>query len=130
MVNCHSIDEEIAYGLLPYDISVSRFYSLHIIHKLGNPGRQIVSSIGAPIEGISHFVDFHLGPLVRKISTYIKDVTNFKTKLNTDTKCQLAQSWQLLMLHLYMPTLLTMKGSRPVELHWKQEKSNNLPQMI
>ena len=66
MVNRHSIDEEIASGLLPDGIRVSRFYILPKIHKPGNLGRSIKSSCAAPTEGISRFVYLHLGPLVRK----------------------------------------------------------------
>ena len=77
MVNCRSIDKEIARGLLPADIRVSMFYILPKIHKPGNPGGLIVLSCGSPTEGISQFVDFHPGPLVRKIASYIKDMTDF-----------------------------------------------------
>ena len=40
-----------------------------------------MSSCGSPTEGISKFIDYHLSPLVRKITSYIKDTTDFLKKL-------------------------------------------------
>ena len=37
----------------------------------------------SPTEGISHFVDYHLAPLVKNIPSYIKDTTDFLNKLRT-----------------------------------------------
>ena len=42
----------------------------------------IVSSCGAPTENISLFVAYQLRPLVKKISSYIKDTNDFLVKLN------------------------------------------------
>ena len=88
MVNRCSINEDIACGLLPDDIMVSRYYMyiLPKIHKPENPGRPSVSSCGAPTKGISYFVDFHLGSLVKKIPSYIKDMTDVLIKFNTVRK--------------------------------------------
>ena len=70
-------------SLIPQKSKASRFYILPKIHKPGNPGRPIVSSCGAPTEGISHFVDYHLAPLVKNVPSYIKDTTDFLNKLQT-----------------------------------------------
>ena len=83
MRSCQVIDEETMRGLLPKDPRASRFYILPKIHKPGCPERPIASSCGAPMERISHFVDLHLGPLVRDIPSYIKDTTDFLQKLQT-----------------------------------------------
>ena len=48
-----------------------------------NPGRPIVSSGASPTEGISHFVDYHLAPLVKEIPSYIKDTMDFFNRLQT-----------------------------------------------
>ena len=61
----------------------ARFYLLPKIHKLGNPGRLIISSCDAPTERISKFVDHHLRPLVRTIPSYIKDTTDFLMKVQS-----------------------------------------------
>ena len=38
-------------------------YTTPKIHKAGNPGRRVVSSINSPSK-ISEFIDFHLQPIV------------------------------------------------------------------
>ena len=53
------------------------------VHKLGNPGRPIVSSNSHPTERISHFVDYHLQPLVHKLPSFVKDTNDFLNKLLT-----------------------------------------------
>ena len=83
MVRRCSIDKDTMSCVMPNEVRTSRFYILPKIHKPGCPGRPIVSSCGAPTEGISRLVDFHLRPLVGKIPSYIKDTTDFLLKLNT-----------------------------------------------
>ena len=55
------------------NLRAGRFYLLPKIHKLGNPGRPIISSNGHPTERISEFVDYHLKPLAQTLPSYIKD---------------------------------------------------------
>ena len=71
--------------LQPKNSRTSRFYILPKLHKPGVPGRPIVSSCRASTEIISQFVDYHLGPLVCKIHSYIKDTSDFLLKLQTVT---------------------------------------------
>ena len=75
------LDRDTFAYLRPITVKTSRFYILPRIHKAGSPGRPIVSSCEAPTENISKFVDYHLGPLVSKIPSYIKDTTDFLLKL-------------------------------------------------
>ena len=85
MVCHHSIDEEMVQRLIPDEARVSRFYVLPKFTNLETLVDQSYHpSCGAPTEGISHFVDFHLGPLVRNIHvpSYIKDTTDFLMKLD------------------------------------------------
>ncbi|XP_072166144.1 uncharacterized protein [Diadema setosum] len=51
------------------------------IHKLGNPGRPILSGNGSPTENISLFVDHHIKPLVSFAPSYIHDTPDFLRKL-------------------------------------------------
>ena len=67
--------------LLPRNARTSRFYILPKIHKTWLPGRPIVSSCEASTENVYKFVDCHLGPLIRKIPSYIKDTNHFLLKL-------------------------------------------------
>ena len=75
-----SIDEETYKYLTPLTAKPSRFYLLPKIHKPGNPGLPIVASCDAPTEKISEFVDYHLRPLVRNISS---DTTDFIHKIQS-----------------------------------------------
>ena len=59
------------------------FYLLPKIHKgvIPPPGRPILSANDCPTEKISGFVDFFLRPFVSKLPSYIKDTSDFITKL-------------------------------------------------
>jgi hypothetical protein len=54
------------------------FYLLPKVHKKGVPGRPVVSGCGTPTEKLSHWVDYHINPLVEKhVDSYIKDTSDF-----------------------------------------------------
>jgi hypothetical protein len=57
------------------------FYMLPKIHKQGNPGRPIVSACGGPTSKLSGFIDEHLKKVVTKVPSYLKDTTDFLSKL-------------------------------------------------
>ena len=67
--------------LRPRDARTFLFYILPKTHKVGIPGRPIVSLRGSPVEKISLFVDYCLNPLVKKIPSFIKDTNDFLCKL-------------------------------------------------
>ena len=83
MVSHGGPDKETMKCLLSEEIRTSRFYILPTckIHKKGNPGRPIISSCVASTEEISHFVDYHLAPLVNTLPSHIMDTTDFLVKL-------------------------------------------------
>ena len=49
------------------------FYMLPKIHKEGNPGRPIVSTVNCPTELIREYLDSIFAPMVEKLPTYVKD---------------------------------------------------------
>ena len=57
-------------------------YFLPKIHKPNNPGRPIVSACGCPTEIISSCLDHVMAPLVRNLSSYIKDTKHALQILN------------------------------------------------
>ena len=63
--------------------NLGKFYLLPKIHKnpIKPPGRPIVSNCGMPTENLSEYLDFHLQPLVKNIPSYIKDSSDFISKL-------------------------------------------------
>ena len=54
----------------------SQFYHLPKIHKPNHPGRPIVSACSCPTENISAYLDEVMAPLVRGLSSYVKDTNH------------------------------------------------------
>ena len=77
------LDEKIAEQLKPRNPRTPRMYLLPKIHKPGNPGRPVVSSIGCHTERISKYVDHYLQPINQSLPSYVKDTTNFLNKLDS-----------------------------------------------
>ena len=50
-----------------------KFYLRPTIHKIGNPGRPVVSLVNCHTSNISKYVDYHLQPIVKEMSSYVKD---------------------------------------------------------
>jgi hypothetical protein len=67
--------------LLVSDPRTPCFYMLPKIHKLGNPGRPIVSACGGPTSNLSAFMDEHMKLVVKTIPSYLRDTTDFLSKL-------------------------------------------------
>ena len=64
-------------------VKPGQFYILPKVHKSGNPQRPIVSSDSHPMECLSHFVGYHLQPLINKLPSFLKDANDFLHKLLT-----------------------------------------------
>ena len=75
-------NENIANGLKNPSPRTPQFYISPKIHKEGNPGRPVVSSINCHTANISKYVDYHLQPIVKQIPSYVKDNNNFINKIN------------------------------------------------
>ena len=76
------INENIANGMKNPSTRTSQFYISRKIHKKGNPGRPVVSSINCHTANISKYVDYHLQPIVKQIPSYVKDTNDFINKIN------------------------------------------------
>ena len=63
---------------------LGRFYLLPKIHKRlnGVPGRPVISNCGYFTENISEFLYYHLQPLAKTVTSYIKDTNHFLKKLS------------------------------------------------
>ncbi|OXA47181.1 hypothetical protein Fcan01_18000 [Folsomia candida] len=66
----------IAQRLIEKSPRCSQFYLLPKIHKVGNPGRPIVSTVSCPTSLISAFVDSVLHPIIAQTPSYLKDTTD------------------------------------------------------
>ena len=67
-----ALDENMAEKLKPHNPKTPRLYLLPKVHKPGNPGRPVVSSIGCHTERISKYVDHHLQPLNQSLPSYTR----------------------------------------------------------
>ena len=81
LLTSKKISKCLADGLKLKEVKTSNFYLLPKVHKIGNPGRPIVSAINAPTSRISEFVDHILQPYVKKLNSYVKDTTDFINKI-------------------------------------------------
>ena len=59
-----------------------QFYAQPKIHKTGNPGHPVVSSVNCHTYTISKYVNFHLQPIVKNIPSYVRDTTDFLQSLD------------------------------------------------
>ena len=75
-----AVEEELlpqeAMHLIVRQARTSCFYMLPKIHKLGNPGRPIVSACSCPTENISSFLHEIFMPIVENLRTYVKDTNH------------------------------------------------------
>ena len=81
-INDKLITENIAKGLQVQQPKTPKFYTRPKIHKTGNPGRPVVSSLNCYTNTISKYIDFHLQPIVKNIPSYVRDTTDFLQKLD------------------------------------------------
>ena len=66
---------------MPENVRVQKFYLLPKIHNPSNPGRPLISSINFHTSNISAFISHTLQPEVEKLDSYVKDTTDFITKI-------------------------------------------------
>ena len=69
------ISEETAAKLIPSNSRTPK------VHKEGCPRRPVVSSVKCHTEKISAYVDEKLRPIVTKLTSYIKDTSDFVNKV-------------------------------------------------
>ena len=63
-----------------------QFKMLPKVHKEGNPGRPVVSSIDCHTTKISKYIDNQLQSHVKELKSYVKDSTDFIRKINSMEK--------------------------------------------
>ena len=77
-VRRYHISKQTAKFIKPTDdFRVPIFYILPKIHKMGTPGRPIVSAIKSVTENISEFLTLCIQPLLPKLRSYVKDTKHF-----------------------------------------------------
>ena len=74
--------EKVAKGLKTKNHRTLKFYLRPNIHKKGNPGHEVLSSVNCHTSNISKYVDYHLQDIVEEISSYVKNTKDFIQKPN------------------------------------------------
>ena len=74
------LTEKTCNHLKPKNSKTPKFYMNPKIHKKGNPGRPVISSVNCHTSYISEFVDQHLQPHVKQLKSYVQDTTDFINK--------------------------------------------------
>ena len=65
------LSKNIFQGLKTENPKTPHFYLKPKVHKEGNPGRPVVSSIYFYTSKISKYIDYHLQPIVKEILSYV-----------------------------------------------------------
>ena len=76
------LSKNISEGLKKENPKTPHFYLNQKVHKEGNPGRPVISSINCHTSKISEYVDYHLQPIVKEIPSYVQDTTDILRKIN------------------------------------------------
>ena len=76
------LSKNISEGLKTENPRTPHFHLKPKVHKEGNPGRPVISSINCHTSKISEYVDYHLQPIVNEIPPYVQDTTDFHRKIN------------------------------------------------
>ena len=76
------ISAKVTGGLKVHNPKTGKFSLLPKVHKAGNPGRQIISSVECHSSHISKYVDYHLQPKVVKLKSFTKDSTDTVNKIS------------------------------------------------
>ena len=122
------INEKIAEGLKRNDPKTPKLYLRPKIHKEGNPGRPVVSSVNCHTANISKYVDYHLQPRVKEIPSYVKDTQDFLKKI--EKVKDIPQESLLVILYvksLYANIPNNNKGINAVEESYEKiEKKNGI----
>ena len=80
--NENLLSKNISEGLKTEKPKKPHFYLKPKVHKEGNPERPVISSINCHTLNISDYVDYYLQPIVKEISSYVQDSTDFLRKIN------------------------------------------------
>ena len=76
------LDEKTANNLNSSGVKTAQFRMFPKIHKKGNPGKTVVSSVNCHITKMSKSIDHVLQPHVKELRSYIKDSIDFIQKIN------------------------------------------------
>ena len=77
------LDDTTAKNLQTLEAKTPNFYMQPKIHKEGNPGKPVISSVNYHTTKISQYVYHLFQQHVQKLESYVKDSTDFIKKVST-----------------------------------------------
>ena len=78
----NQLSKNISEGYKTENPKTTHFYLKPKVHKEGNPGRPLISSINCHTSKMSEYVDYHLQHILKEIPSYVQDTTDFVRKIN------------------------------------------------
>ena len=109
----HLIKDKVADGIITQ--TQEQHKSLKI-HKEGIIGRPVISSVNCYSAKISEYVDYHLQPVVREISSYIKNKNDFLCKIKPITGVPENSYFVTLDVKSLYTSIPNSTGIKPVKL--------------
>ena len=82
----HLLDEKVGNDLLNSEAKIPQFKLLSKVHKEGNPGIPVLTSIDCHTAKISKYIHNQLQPHVKELKSYVKGSTDFIRKINSIEK--------------------------------------------
>ena len=84
--NENPLSKNISEGIKTENTKTLHFYLKLKIHKEGNPGIPVISSINCHTSKISEYVDYQLQPNVKETPSYVQNTIDFLRKINENSR--------------------------------------------
>ena len=109
------LDDTTTKNLQTLEARTPNFYMQPKIHKEGNAGRPVISSVNCHTTKILQYVDHHLPLHIQELGSYVKDTTDFIKKVTTIDKVQQERFLVTMDIHSLYTNIPNNKGTKAVE---------------
>ena len=123
------INEKVAEDLKRNYPKTPEFYLRPEIHKEGDPGRPIVSTINYHTANSLKYLDYHLQPILKEILSYVKDTQDFLKKLKSKRYTSREPSRTLDVRSLYT-NIPNNKGIKAVKESYEKYKEKTVSKKV
>ena len=121
------LDDTSAKNLQTLEARTPNFYMQLKIHKEGNPGRPVISSVNCHTTKISRYIDNNLQPHVQELESYVQDSTDLIKKVSTTDKVPQESFLVTMDVGTLYTNILNNEGINVVETKLKR---TNLPTKV
>ena len=123
------INEKVAEDLKRNYPKTPEFYLRPEIHKEGDPGRPIVSTINYHTANSLKYLDYHLQPILKEILSYVKYIQDFLKKLKSKRYTSREPSRTLDVRSLYT-NIPNNKGIKAVKESYEKYKEKTVSKKV